>query len=224
MTMQVLNVGTDRVQVSEERVVIDATEAMDWPVREFCRVPIFFRDAKYYVRTQTEAAAPYVRRYELWPWPAQLHEAAPRHVVYDEAYVTQRNAAAAVGRRNDRIHRALVPLYPLLGLCWSRFKNRVLTPLGFEPRSITAASVMLIFSLMIVEGIFVGWLNGGLLLWLAGRDVARGVERVFFLTLVLDCVFRFDRLLKSDTLDHPGFGEWLWPGWWRRSGRSCDPS
>ncbi len=184
---------------------------MDWPIREFCKVPIFFRGQKYYLRSKLEGRQPGLMVYQLCPWPAQLHEASPRSVVYDEAYVAQRDEAAAAARRHQRLYVALLPLYPFLGLLWSGFKNRILGPLGFEPGSITQASVVLIFNALIVEGIFVGWLRGGLLTYFLSRPVLRSADWAVMLLLGADSAMRFGQVLKMDVQEHWGFCEWLWP-------------
>jgi hypothetical protein len=204
-------VGSDRVRIENGRPVIEAAEAMDWPVREFCRVPIYFADRKYYVRRRSQAQPPFAARYELWPWPDELRDQSTHAVFYDEDYVTERDEAAKRRRRFDRIHFLLLPFYPLLGLCWSGFKNRVLQPVGFEPRSITWASVVMIFNLWIVEGIFVGWLRGGLLIWWFGSGNLRSADGLLLVVLTLDTTWRANQLLKSDVQEHLGFCEWLWP-------------
>jgi hypothetical protein len=204
-------VGSDRVWIDGEHLMIEAAEPMDWPVREFCKVPIYFEGRKYYLRGKTQAESPFAARYELWPWPIDLKDQSTRSVFYDLEYVTDRDEAAKRRRRFDTTHFLLLPFYPLLGLCWSSFKNRVLQPVGFEPRSITWASVVLIFNLCIIEGIFVGWLQGGLLLWWFGSGNLRSVDVAVLLVLALDAAWRGHRLLKSDVQEHLGFCEWVWP-------------
>jgi hypothetical protein len=209
----IIKIGSDRVYVGEDRVVIDAVEPMDWQVREFCRVPIFFEGRKYFLRSQSSLEWPYAQRYELWLWPDDLHEASPQTVTYDESYAARRNEAAQVRRRHERIHFWLLPFYPLLGLCWSGFKNRVLCRWGFEPRSITSASVVLVFNLLVVEVIFVGWLQGGLLATFINGNL-RNVDLTLTLAFMSDVIMRYSQLLKSDVERHWGFCEWLWPGSW----------
>ena len=207
----VVQVGTDRVCIGTEGVVIEARERMDWPVREFCRTPVYFEGRKYFVRNSGEAVAPYVRRYELWPWPADQPEQTTRMVIYDAAYVAERDATARARRGGDWWHLILLPFFPFLGLCWSGFKNRVLQKAGFEPRSITSASIALVFNLFIIEGIFVGWLRMGLLMWFLQSANLRAVDLVLTGLLLADTVVRYSQHLQSD-VDRPwGFCEWLWP-------------
>jgi hypothetical protein len=206
-----MKVGSDQVNVEGNRLIIHAAEPMDWPIREFCRIPICFESRKYYVRSKHKGERPYAMVYELWPWPANLHEASTRQVVYDAAYVVERDEIATRQRGHERCYVVLLPVYPLLGFCWSRFNNRVLVSLGFEPGSITKASVALTFSLFMAEGIFVGWLSGGILMYRLGRPSLRAVDWALMLLLGADSFMRFGQSLKLDVVDHWGFCEWLWP-------------
>jgi len=204
-------VGSDRVRLGAGQMVVDAAARMDWPVREFSQVPVYFEGRKYFVFAERKAVPPFVARYELHPWPDNLHDQSGRTVFYDEGYVAERDEMAKRRRRFDRLHFLLFPFYPLLGLCWSGFKNRVLQPMGFEPRSITWASVILMFNLCLVEGIFVGWLQGGLLLWWFADGRWRVLDQVLVWLLALDSILRCHQLLKWDVQEHLGFCEWLWP-------------
>jgi len=207
----VITVGTDRVCLRNDRLIIEAAQPMDWPVREFCRVPIYFEGRKFHLRSVTNGHAPFARRYELWPWPPDLHEQAPRAVIYDEIYVAERDAAARTRRCGDFWHLALLPFFPFLGLSWSGFKNGVLAKAGFAPREITSASIALLFNLLLVEGIFVGWLQGGMLMWFLQNGSLRPVDLALTALLATDVVLRYSQHLQSD-VDRPwGFCEWLWP-------------
>ncbi len=200
----VLSIGRDKVTVEPERLMIYAAEPMDLPIREFCKVPVYFRGIKYYARSRRAGEGPCAVMYELWPWPAGLQESSTRQLIYDEAYVAERDRLALIRRRHERLFLVLLPIYPLLGLCWSRYKNQVLGRWGFEPGSITKASIFFIFSVFLVEGIFVGWLGGGVL----------GVRALDYALLVLlgaDTVLRYDQALKLDVERYWGICEWVWP-------------
>jgi hypothetical protein len=207
-----VNIGSDKVCLEQGRLIIHAVEPMDWAIREFSRVPVYFQDQKYYVRSKREGERPYRVVYELWPWPEDVHEASTKWVVYDETYVGERDKAAAKARRKERLYAVLLPVYPLLGLFWSGFKHRVLVPLGFEPRSITQASIALTFGIFLAEGIFVGWLAGGMLMYLLARPALRPVDWLLFLLLGADSTVRFGQSLQLDVQRWWGFCEWLWPG------------
>jgi hypothetical protein len=206
-----MNIGSDKVYVEGDRVSIHAAEPMDWPVREFHKVPILFQGKKYYLRSKRSAEPPRPTIYELWPWPLDLHEASPQSVVYNEAYILKRDQAAANACRRHMIYLILLPFYPFLGLLWSRFKSRILSPLGFEPGSITKASILLMFNLVIVEGIFFGWLAGGILAYFLGRPALRPVDGVLLILLGADSLVRYSQSLKLDVQRHWGFCEWLMP-------------
>ena len=201
----ILNIGTDRVCLEPERLIIHAAEPMDLPIREFCKVPVHFQGQKYYVRAKQAGERPCAVVYELWPWPPELHEASTQQLFYDEAYVTERNRMAATRRRHERRHWVLLPLYPLLGLCWSRYNNQVLGAWGFEPGSITNASIFLTFNFVVADGIFVGWLGGGIL-------GVRVWDWALLFLLGADTVLRYGQSLQLDVEHHWGICEWMWPG------------
>ena len=207
-----MKIGSDKVDLQNERLIIHARETMAWPIREFCRVPISIQGQKYYLRSRRPAERPFAMIYELWPWPVNMHEASNKEIVYDEAYVLERDMTEVKNRRHELLYWVLVPLYPFLGLCWSRFKDRVLRPWGFELKSITAASIALIFWLFIAEGICVGWLVGGILTYGLGNAALRPLDWMLMFLLGTDSVMRFGQSLKFDVEDHWGFCEWVWPG------------
>ena len=200
---RVLNVGSDKVCAESERLIIHAAEPMDVPIREFCKIPVYYLGQKYYVLSKRTGERPYAAVYVLCPWPTGLLESSTRHLIYDEAYVAERDKIASVRRRNERFHLLLLPAYPLLGLCWSRCKNQMFQEWGFEPGSITKASIFLIFNLLIVEGIFVGWFGSGLL-------GAPPLDYALLLLLGIDTILRYEQTLKLDVERHWGFCEWVW--------------
>jgi hypothetical protein len=209
---EIRRLGPDRVHITPEGIVIEAARPMDWSVREFCRIPIFYDRRKYYLRQQSDAPPPFMKRYELGSWPSQWREESSCHVVYDDAYVRERDEAFYEARRHDRSHTLLLPFYPLLGWGWADFKNRTLPQRGFDPRSVTDASVRLGFVLLMGEAVFCGWLNGGLLVWIFKSGVWRPADWVLLAVLILDTVLRYGQSLKLDVERHWGFCEWLWPG------------
>jgi hypothetical protein len=204
-------VGSDRVFVSDAEVVIYAAQPMDWPLREFCRMPIYFEGRKYYLSAKRDAPSPYAKQYELSPWPVDLHEESPNAVIYSEPYVLRRDTRAFENRRQDLMHTMLLPFYPFLGLFWSEFKERAFPKLGFATRSITSASIMLVFCLLVLEGVFVGWLGTGILVWVFQGLHFRTVDWWLTLLLTVDTTLRYSQSLDSDTQRHWGFCEWLWP-------------
>ncbi|MFN7139644.1 MAG: hypothetical protein ACK4UN_09915 [Limisphaerales bacterium] len=206
---QEFKIGSDRVTRIDGRLIIHAKQEMDWPIREFCRVPIYVSGEKYYLRTKRPAEAPFAMIYELWPWPADLFEASPKSIVYDQEYVQERNREASSNRNQSVAYILLFPFYPFLGLFWSGFKNNVLNPIGFEPGSISRASVFLVFNLSVLEAIFAGWMGGGMLAFYLNTPALVKVDRVLLFLFAFDALFRFSRSLNTDHQDHWGFCEWL---------------
>ncbi|MDB6059148.1 MAG: hypothetical protein JWO95_2992 [Verrucomicrobiales bacterium] len=170
-TVTELFVATDKVVFEGDHVLIHATEPMDWRIREFCKVPIWFRDKKYYLRSKQTGQPPRGVIYELVPWPEDLHGAeSPQSIRYDEDYVIARNHLGGSVRRHDRFYHVLAPLYPFLGLAWSDFKNGTLARCGFDPQSITSTSIFLIFTSFILQSVFINRFGGGLIAQTFGRD------------------------------------------------------
>jgi hypothetical protein len=138
-----------------------------------------------------------------------LHEESNRVVVYSESYVAERDERLRKRNTYEGLNLFLLPFYPFLGLCWSRFKNNTLVRLGFEPRSITSASIWLVFNLLVLEAIFVGWLRTGICVWVF-RSISFGsLDWTLMSVMALDTLLRFSQSLDSDTQRHWGFCEWL---------------
>jgi hypothetical protein len=201
-----IRIGPDEVVIADDGVVVLSPADMRWPVREFCRVPIWFRETRYYLRSKEFEATHQRYVYRLCHWPADHAQASSETIVYDDQYVAERDADSALTRNKERMRLFLLLFYPFLGMFWSDFKNRVLSPLGFASDSITRLSVFVSFNIFYVVGVFVGWLGGrdSLLLW--------GIMIIFG----LDTFVRYSQSLKFDVQRHWGFLEWLWP--WRKRG------
>lgn len=215
---RVIQVGSDKVLLDGRRVIIDAMRPItDWSVREFCQHPIYFEGWRYLLVGKRRATKPFAVRYELHAWPENLHEASPISFTYDADFVAARDAAVRLEQQRTFAWYLLLPLYPVLGLFWSRFKERRLWPLGFVPTSITSASVMLMFCLLVAEGIFYGWLNGGFVVLLTGKSfdwiVHDWLDAALMLVLGWDCAIRFGQLFRDDKPVPDGLFEWLC--WWR---------
>jgi hypothetical protein len=212
-----LFIGSDKVVFEGDLLVIHATEPMDWRIREFCKTPIWFRDQKYYLRSKRTGQPPHGVIYELAPWPEDLHGAESHQSIrYDEDYVIARNCLGGSVRRHDRFYYFLVPLYPVLGLAWANFKNGTLARCGFDPQSITSASVFLTFACLSVQGVFIGKFGGGLLTQTFGRGYLL-YDLALVALLGLDTVVRYVYLLNGETARPLGFCQWLWPKGKQRS-------
>ncbi len=237
--LQSFSVGVDRVAFFGELVIIDARREMpDWTLREFARKPIYFREKKYALRSKSAAEKPYALRYVLEPWPEDFAEVPRLHFIYDEATVRERDAAFRVAVTESAMHKVLLPLYPFLGFLWSGAKDK-LAGIGFEPRSITAGSIVVTFTLLLPELVFVGfvlWIStlqgqprfaGFLtLLWGSPEIVVFGftlpfwpVEFLAVAAMTADFSMRFSQKFKNSDEAPWGFLEWLKPSQkasWRR--------
>src|SRR5579864_2424192 len=73
-----LEIGPDKVTVTEDLVTIDAKHEMpDWKVRTFKVIPIYFEDKKYYLAEKRQGEKPYAVRYLLRPWVDGQFDSAP---------------------------------------------------------------------------------------------------------------------------------------------------
>jgi len=212
--MPLMRIGSDEVVFEGTRILIHARHPIrDWSVREFCRHAIHFRGQKYFLLTSHPSRPPFAACYELAAWPTDLHEESSVSFIYDAMFVARRDAQFRTERRRTATWYALLPLYPVLGLCWSGFKERVLGPVGFEPRSITSASVMLTFCVLVCEGIFYGWLNGGLIVLFTGRSfdwfLHDWPDALLLVVLFADCLMRGNELMQADVTFPSGTLEWL---------------
>jgi hypothetical protein len=185
---------------------------MDWRIREFSKVPIWFCGQKFYLRSKRTGQPPRGVIYELALWPEDLHGAeSSQSIRYDEDYVIARNRLAGSVRRHDRFYHFLVPLYPFLGLAWSDFKNKTLARCGFDPVSITSASVFLIFSSFILQSVFISKFGGGFLTQFFGSREFLIFDWAFMALLGLDTLIRYSHGLKGETERPLGFCQWIWP-------------
>ena len=202
-------VGRDKVQVGDFTLTVFAMRAMpDWTVREFSIVPIYFRDHKFYLKRRLEGQAPYACRYELAPWHPQLGTESTLKISTTRIMSPTGTAIFARTVGYDHLHSALFGIYPLLGFCWSGFKERVLSRMGFEPVDITEASIFIEFGFFLVEGVFASYFHAGFLgltfsrMWLIWLDWA------LLLILPLDSAVRYGHIIRGDAFPG-GFLEWL---------------
>jgi hypothetical protein len=216
-------IGPDQVWYLSHSVVIYALREMpDWEVRGFQRIPIYYQKQKFYLHSIGPGKPPHAVRYELKPWPENLHDESKLYFTYDEAFVAERDRDHQTDRRESFLHYALMPLYPVLGLCWSGFKERVLGRYGFKASSITKASLVILFGIGLVEAIFLLILQGGYLEMVVGPRLlgivpTRGLDIFLFFAAPADCLIRYSQILRGD--DCPdGFLEWLFRWNRRREG------
>ena len=203
-----LRVGSDKVSWFGESVIIHAAREMpDWQIREFCKIPIHFDGRKYYLKRKLRLERPYAMSYELEPWPEDLHEESKLEISYDANYVAQRDRLLLTDKGNDLGRAFLLPFFPFLGFLWSGFKDRKLERFGFNPLSMTTASVLLEFALVVIEVIFLFLFHLGF-----GQVVfslaTSWLDFAAFVVLLVDMVVRADQVLRGVELP-AGFLEWL---------------
>lgn len=203
-----LRVGSDKVSWFGESVIIQAAREMpDWQVREFCKIPIYFDGRKYYLKRKLRLERPYAMSYELETWPEDLHEESKLEISYDAEYVAQRDRLIQADKRNDLGRALLLPFFPFLGFLWSRFKDRELERFGLNPLSMTQASVLLEFALVVIEIIFLFIFHLGFAQVVFGLATS-WLDFTLFVVLLVDTVIRADQVLRD--VDLPaGFLEWL---------------
>ena|SRR2546422_10263932 len=200
-------IGPDRVVCLEDAVLVYTPREMtDWQLREFCRIPIHFRGAKYYLLRKARGGPPFAFCYELAPWPADLFEESKLAIQYDEAYVTRREAGEKAEEIDQLGRCVLLPLYPFLGFLWSRFKDRRLERFGFNPVSLTGASLYLAFGLFLGQGVLVFYLHSGIVELFLGSGTT-WLDYAILLLLPVDVVARYHQVLRGDPFPD-GFFEW----------------
>jgi hypothetical protein len=138
------------------------------------------------------------------------------------------------GQMDDIAKAFMIPLYPFLGLFWSKTQRR-LCRFGFEPHAITGISIFMVFCMVFAQGVFaVVTINGSIRsgkmivggflralcshdsLHIAGLSIPIGIfDSLFVLLLIADFAIRYTNYLREHDWCG-GFAEWLF----RRGGTS----
>ena len=232
-----MEIGPDKVIVTDDLVTIDAKREMpDWTVRAFKVVPIYFEDKKYYLAEKRQGQRPYAVRYLLKPWVDGKFDSAAIFHTYDAETVAQRDSSQRSETQGEVLRAFLLPLYPFLGLLWSRTQQR-LPRFGFVPRSITSISIFTVFCLIFAQGVFLVIslqasarsevvVIGGMIRAFAGQDHLQigsfGIPLYIFdilltVAMLADVIVRYAKYLKDDQWAG-GFLEWIF----RRSAFSSE--
>lgn len=225
----VLRVGPDEVSVVDNAIAIDARHRMpDWEVREFEQVPIFFQDEKWLLVHVRKPPPPFAVRYILHRWPAEHISSVKIFWTYDEETVAHREAHLRQRTFEEVVHAFMLPIYPVLGLLWSGTQHR-LARFGFIPRSISYASIYMMFLFVYVQAIFllitlnaavrggVGQI-GGLFRAMFSRVLHLGplslpmgwLDLLLAVVVATDCLIRLSHYMREDQWNG-GFLEWLRP-------------
>ena len=227
---QVIRIGPDQVTITDAEVVIEAKhETADWEVRTNNAPAIYFRDKKYILVEKGEAQLPYKIRYVLRPWPAGKAPNPKMFLSYGEDSVAERDSSRRGEAFNEVMWVCLLPLYPFLGLLWSRVQQR-LVRFGYVPRTITGLSIFADFGMVLMQGVFVvvtinasmrvgkmlvggifGAMTGQAALHLGPIGIPTSlIDGLLFLACVADLCVRYSNYLREDQWTG-GFLEWLMP-------------
>jgi hypothetical protein len=200
---RVIQVGPDRVTVIGEAVFIETQRPMaDWQVRELNPVPIYFEDRKYLLVQKRKGRSPFAAEYLLRAWPEEHISNAIRFHTYDAETVAGREAAWRSGQAAEALRLLLLPLYPLLGLLWSRTQDR-LTRFGFVPRRLTRLSISAVLFCLIPISLL------GILLS-HGSPLVLVTAFIFIAAGLTDTVMRTHCYVRDEGWAG-GFLEWLMP-------------
>src|ERR1700683_1725186 len=92
---------TDTLRWEGERlVVLSPTPMSEWRVGRYRKLAIRFRDRRYVLALAEPAHGGY--RYVLPPWPLRGNEHASQEIVYDDAYVQEREAKVVLFLKRQR--------------------------------------------------------------------------------------------------------------------------
>src|SRR5438552_17382089 len=200
---RVIQVGPDQVTVIGEAVFIETQRPMaDWQVRELNPVPIYFEDRKYLLVQKRKGRSPFAAEYLLQAWPAEHISNAIRFHTYDAETVAEREAAWRSGQAAEALRLLLLPLYPLLGLLWSRTQDR-LTRFGFVPRRLTRLSISAVMWCIIPASLMA-------ILVSHGSPLVPVTAFSFIVAGLVDTVMRSHAYLRDESWAS-GFLEWLVP-------------
>jgi hypothetical protein len=225
-TRKVIEVGPDRVTVSETELVIEAKNPMpDWQVLELNPIPVYFEDKKYFLVEIRKSAPPFATRYLLHPWPEENFSNSKLFHAYDAETVAERDAGKRSGQMDEVTRACLLPFYPFLGLLWSGVQQR-LVRFGFVPHTITGVSVFTGFLLVFAQGVFATvminaslrsgkMMLGGMVRAMAKNDTLLGIpiyilDSLLLVACLADVAVRYSHYLREDQW-FGGFLEWLMP-------------
>ncbi len=207
--MKPIPIGSDLVARDGARIVVDAARDMpDWEVRKARRAAIRFRDLTYFVAAREPGARGRVT-YVLEPWPERSADVPGVRLVYDRAYVEQRDREAGLARAGMALSPLITLATPLVGFLPSVTKRRIHSAIGLHPVRATRWSVYLEGAVVVLLGTYLtimGYVVG--LGGVASVGFAMFAQCVAQVVLTLDLVFRTASLIRG-TLDQDGAYEWL---------------
>ena len=204
----VLHIGSDRVLVWRDRLVIESPIDMEfWEVRTYRHTLIRFRGREWrIVRTGTGSRK--TARYELEPWTPRPTELIGPTCDYGPAFVKQRARDYAESRRRTAVGMFLMLLLPLVGMLGSETKRLIEERYAIGAIAATRASLyfevvlVLASATLLLIGVFVVGLQNPTPWPLSPLAVGA-------LVLPPDLLIRYDRLIRDEQYP-PGFYQWVW--------------
>jgi hypothetical protein len=215
-------IGTDKVLVKDDgAVVVHASSPMpDWRATRYRKTAVVFEDRTYFVATRTTLPGGWCR-YLLQPWPEDLHDSPARTVLYDEAYVLEREERRRAQQKHEVRAVGLFAVAWLLGFLPSGLKLRLNERYAIDPGTATRQSLFIqyLVALGLLTVFAIGFVAGalgpafGAPSGAASGAVFTGLFRptrllLTVVVLALDATIRTDRLQRGSMRQY-GFGEWI---------------
>jgi hypothetical protein len=191
--------ASDRIVEKDGQLVIVAPPMDAWVVRKHRKTAIIVAGERWFV-VERAPLGPRLMRYVLARWPHTDTGLPGDEIVYDEAYVVQRDEVMQERATRERGRLARWALQPLIGFAWEGTKRTAHERYGFHPRSVTKQSL------------YVQWVVMLLL-----SSVLMFIPFVVYApiaVLVIDGFFRYSDVFR-DTQYPYGFLEWVFR--WRRT-------
>jgi hypothetical protein len=203
-----LGVAGDSVRLDDNRIVIVSPEPMpDWKVGRYRRTAIHFRGTRYAVVGTRPVLGGH--EYVLEPWPARPNELASQEIVYDDAYVRERQDQAEAVREQKRQFWMILPAWPFFGFLPRSVKVKLRSRFGFELVGGTLLSVLVELVALVFLTVFTVVRGATGLDWLTMKIGGGGEVRdlVLFVALVVDTAIRSGVFFDDE---YPPYGFWEW--------------
>lgn len=212
---QVVMFGLDRVELHDQRVVIESPVDMDrWDVVEH-RKPLIRFDGRTWTLSSKSLIRDGCVRYELVSWDPEVFELPGYELEYGAGYVEARDESRCHNEQIEIEATVLNLLSPLAGFLFARTKRRLEDRTGITAVSMTSRSLFLQYLLILCAFIYttVGVFSTGFSGIFSGVS-SRTLDGILLiaigaLVLLLDAIVRWGRL-ADDEREPPGFYEWLW--------------
>ncbi|MCP4006427.1 MAG: hypothetical protein GY725_19785 [bacterium] len=205
-------VGEDWIKpVGDDLLVIARVPLREWTASRFRKSAVLIDGTRYFVaeafepdRGRPDPAAGRGYRYRLIRWPDDLHDRPSNTLVYDEAFVANRNSERQSAWARLGVFAIGLPFYPLLGLLPSNIKCGLQESFEFDALTSTQVSMrceyilgVICLGLIVPQVIFGDPLGVGPF----AAPIAAGI-------LLLDCGMRWERMKEGGGRQY-GALEWI---------------